>query len=90
MVPMPYLQGRLLADRSVAPRPHFNGNPTLGLKLSQFSETASVGNIRYEGLQAIFQKQVRTESVWLAFIPYRINWWHRECAYYMDFAEPIA
>jgi len=70
--------------------PYLSGNPTLGSMLSQISGTASVDNVRYDALQAIFQKQVRTESVWLAFIPYRLNWWHRECAYYMVSAEPIA
>ena len=58
MVPMPYLQSQLHADGEIAPSPYLSGNPSLESKLSQVSGTASVGNMRYDAMQAILQKRL--------------------------------
>ena len=65
MVPMPYLQERFLgADCSVspcapitAPSVFLSGNPTFQSDISQISGTASVGEMKYNALQAVFQKR---------------------------------
>jgi Carboxypeptidase regulatory-like domain len=65
MVPMPYLQKQFLgADCSVnpcvpltAPSVFFSGNPTFQSDISQISGTASVGSMKYNALQAVFQKR---------------------------------
>jgi len=65
MVPMPYLQEHFLgADCSVnpcvpitSPSTYFSGNPTFQKDISQISGTASVGEMKYDALQAVFQKR---------------------------------
>lgn len=57
MVALPYLQKHLHADGSITPSPFLSGNPTLQSELSQISGTASTANMRYDGLQATFQKR---------------------------------
>ncbi len=57
MVAMPYLQQQLHADGTITPSPFLSGNPTLQSKLSQISGTASIGNMRYDSLQATLQKR---------------------------------
>ncbi|HKW18861.1 MAG TPA: TonB-dependent receptor [Terriglobales bacterium] len=64
MVPMPYLQKQLLADSAcgkppcTAPSAFLSGNPAFQSDISQISGTASVGSMRYDGLQAVLQKRV--------------------------------
>jgi hypothetical protein len=58
MVPMPYLQGQLLPNGTVAPSPYLAGNPTVYDAISQISGTASNGNQSYNALQAVFQKRL--------------------------------
>jgi hypothetical protein len=58
MVPMPYLQNQLHADGTITPGPFLSGNPSLESKLSQISGTASVGDMRYDALQATLQKRL--------------------------------
>jgi hypothetical protein len=58
MVPMPYLQSQLHADGTITPSPFLSGNPTLESKLSQISGTASIGNMRYDALQAVLQRRL--------------------------------
>ncbi len=66
MVPMPYLQKQLLPNSACATPPctapslYLSGNPALQSDLSQISGTASVGSMRYDGLQAILQKRYAT------------------------------
>jgi len=66
MVPMPYLQKRLLPNSACAKPPctlpslYLSGNPALQSDLSQISGTASVGNMRYNALQAVLQKRYST------------------------------
>jgi Carboxypeptidase regulatory-like domain len=66
MVPMPYLQKQLLPNSACATPPctapslYLSGNPALQKDLSQISGTASVGSMRYDGLQAILQKRYST------------------------------
>jgi hypothetical protein len=57
MVAMPYLQKQLHADGTITPSPFLSGNPTLQSELSQISGTASIGNMRYDALQATLQKR---------------------------------
>ena len=57
MVALPYLQKQLHADGSITPSPFLSGNPTLQSELSQISGTASIGNMRYDALQATLQKR---------------------------------
>ena len=57
MVAMPYLQKQLHADGSITPSPFLSGNPTLQSEVSQISGTASIGNMRYDALQATLQKR---------------------------------
>jgi len=58
MVALPYLQKQLHADGSITPSPFLSGNPTLQSELSQISGTASIGNMRYDGLQVTLQKRL--------------------------------
>jgi hypothetical protein len=61
MVPMPYLQRQLLPNSAcatppcTAPSVFFSGNPKFQSDISQISGTASVGNMKYHALQAVFQ-----------------------------------
>jgi hypothetical protein len=63
MVPMPYLQRQLLPNSAcgtppcTAPSVFFSGNPAFQSDISQISGTASVGNMKYNALQAVFQKR---------------------------------
>ena len=63
MVPMPYLQRQLLPNSACATPPctapsiYFSGNPTFQSDISQISGTASVGSMKYNALQAVFQKR---------------------------------
>jgi hypothetical protein len=57
MVAMPYLQAQLHPDGTITPSPFLSGNPTLQSELSQISGTASIGNMRYDALQATLQKR---------------------------------
>ena len=63
MVPMPYLQKQLLPNSACATPPctapslFLSGNPTFQSDISQISGTASVGNMKYHALQAVFQKR---------------------------------
>jgi hypothetical protein len=57
MVAMPYLQKQLHADGTITPSPFLSGNPTLQSELSEISGTASIGNMRYNALQATLQKR---------------------------------
>jgi hypothetical protein len=68
MVPMPYLQEQFLAGTTctvngvsqtcTAPSVYFSGNPTFQKDISQISGTASVGKMKYNALQAVFQKRM--------------------------------
>jgi hypothetical protein len=57
MVAMPYLQAQLHPGGAITPSPYLSGNPTLQSELSQISGTASIGNMRYDALQATLQKR---------------------------------
>src|SRR5205823_2404765 len=63
MVPMPYLQKQLLPNSAcatppcTAPSVFFSGNPAFQSDISQISGTASVGSMKYNALQAVFQKR---------------------------------
>jgi len=63
MVPMPYLQRQLLPDTAcgappcTAPSAFLSGNPAFQSDISQISGTASVGSMKYNGLQAVLQKR---------------------------------
>ena len=57
MVAMPYLQAQLHPNGTITPSPFLSGNPTLQSELSQISGTASIGNMRYDALQATLQKR---------------------------------
>ncbi|HTE88929.1 MAG TPA: carboxypeptidase regulatory-like domain-containing protein [Terriglobales bacterium] len=57
MVAMPYLQSQLHPNGTITPSPFLSGNPTLQSELSQISGTASIGNMRYDALQATLQKR---------------------------------
>jgi hypothetical protein len=57
MVAMPYLQAQLHPNGAITPSPYLSGNPTLQSQLSQISGTASIGNMRYDALQATMQKR---------------------------------
>jgi hypothetical protein len=54
---MPYLQAQLHPDGAITPSPFLSGNPTLQSEISQISGTASIGNMRYDALQATLQKR---------------------------------
>jgi hypothetical protein len=56
VVPMPYFQ-RQLINGQVLPSPYLSGNRDLVSKITQISGTASVGNQRYDGLQAELRKR---------------------------------
>src|SRR5579884_3768544 len=56
VVPMPYFQRRLV-NGQVLPSPFLAGNPDLVSKITQISGTASVGNQRYDALQAQLRKR---------------------------------
>ena len=64
MVPMPYSQKISLPNTScgvppcTAPSLYFTGNPTLVAEISQASGTASNGNMTYNALQMVLQKQM--------------------------------
>jgi hypothetical protein len=64
MVPMPYLQKQLLPDSAcatppcTAPSVYFSGNPAFQNDISQISGTASVGEQKYDALQAVLQKRM--------------------------------
>src|SRR5581483_5436109 len=66
MVPMPYLQKRLLPNSACATPPctapslYLSGNPAFQSDISQISGTASVGSMRYDALQAVLQKRYST------------------------------
>ncbi len=63
MVPTPYLQKQLLSPSScgtppcTAPSVFFSGNPAFQSDISQISGTASIGEMKYDALQAVFQKR---------------------------------
>ncbi len=66
MVPMPYLQRQLLpgvcgtppnTHACSAPSVFLSGNPAFQSDISQISGTASVGSMKYNALQAVFQKR---------------------------------
>jgi len=69
MVPVPYLQKQFLkgttclvgtppvAQTCTAPSIFFSGNPTFQSDISQISGTASIGSMKYDALQAVFQKR---------------------------------
>ncbi len=57
MVPMPYLQERLLPDGTTQPSDFLSGNPALQSKISQISGTESNGNQCYNALQAVLLKR---------------------------------
>ena len=66
MVPMPYLQRQLLPGNCgtqakpvacTAPSAFLSGNPAFQSDISQISGTASVGSMKYNALQAVFQKR---------------------------------
>jgi hypothetical protein len=57
MVALPYLQKQLHPDGSITPSPFLSGNPALQSEISQISGTASIGNMRYDALQATLQKR---------------------------------
>jgi hypothetical protein len=65
MVPMPYLQKQFGTNcptgtppvAAPCPSVFFSGNPTFQSDISQISGTASVGEMKYDALQAVFQKR---------------------------------
>lgn len=63
MVPTPYLQKVFLPASSCGTPPctarsvFFSGNPTFQDDISQISGTASIGEMKYDALQAVFQKR---------------------------------
>ena len=57
MVPMPYLQEKLLPNGTVAPSDYLAGNPALQNDIGQISGTASNGNQSYNALQAVLLKR---------------------------------
>ncbi len=57
VVPMPYLQKRLVAPGVTEPSPYLSGNPTLKT-ISQISGTESNGNQKYNSLQATLRKRL--------------------------------
>ena len=64
MVPMPYLQQQLLPNTAcatppcTAPSVYLSGNPAFQSDISQISGTASVGEQKYDALQAVLQKRM--------------------------------
>jgi hypothetical protein len=56
MVPMPYLQKQLI-NGQVVQGPFLAGNPTLLSQIAQISGTASIGNQKYNALQATLHKR---------------------------------
>jgi hypothetical protein len=73
MVPMPYLQGQLEPNGTVAPSPYLSGNPTLVSEITQISGTASNGNQSYNALQAVLQKRL-TEG-----LEYQVAYTYSKC-----------
>jgi len=63
MVPTPYLQRQYFPGNPcgtppcTAPSVFFSGNPTFQSDISQISGTASIGEMKYDALQAVFQKR---------------------------------
>ncbi|HZP17504.1 MAG TPA: TonB-dependent receptor, partial [Terriglobales bacterium] len=63
MVPTPYLQKQYFPGNPcgtppcTAPSVFFSGNPTFQSDISQISGTASIGQMKYNALQAVFQKR---------------------------------
>ncbi len=63
MVPFDYSQPELLPGGATVPSPYFSANPTLlnvlgGGGIAQVSGTKSNGNMEYNSLQAVLQKQM--------------------------------
>ena len=52
-----YRLAQLHPGGAITPSPYLSGNPTLQSELSQISGTASIGNMRYDALQATLQKR---------------------------------
>jgi hypothetical protein len=82
MVPMPYLQKRYLGANCptpttctaiTAPSVFFSGNPTFQSDISQISGTASVGEMKYNALQAVFQKR------YSAGLEYQVAYTYSKC-----------
>ncbi|MBV9181712.1 MAG: TonB-dependent receptor [Acidobacteria bacterium] len=81
MVPMPYLQKRFLGANCTsgictpitAPSVFFSGNPTFQKDISQISGTASVGEMKYDALQAVFQKR------YSAGLEYQVAYTYSKC-----------
>lgn len=57
MVATPYLQRVFLGNGQTARSVFFSGNPTFQSDISQISGTASIGEMKYNALQAVFQKR---------------------------------
>jgi hypothetical protein len=57
MVPVPYLQKVFLGNGQTARSVFFSGNPAFQKDISQISGTASIGEMKYNALQAVFQKR---------------------------------
>jgi hypothetical protein len=82
MVPMPYLQKQYLGANCptpttctpiTAPSVFFSGNPTFQSDISQISGTASVGEMKYNALQAVFQKR------YSAGLEYQVAYTYSKC-----------
>ena len=71
MVPMPYLQKKLLSNGQVVNSDYLSGNPTLQNEIGQISGTESNGNQSYNALQAVLQKRLPTgcSTQWLTPTP---------------------
>jgi Carboxypeptidase regulatory-like domain len=57
MVATPYLQRVFLGNGKTARSVFFSGNPAFQSDISQISGTASIGEMKYDALQAVFQKR---------------------------------
>jgi Carboxypeptidase regulatory-like domain len=57
MVPVPYLQKVFLGNGTTARSVFFSGNHAFQDDISQISGTASIGEMKYNALQAVFQKR---------------------------------
>src|SRR6202023_2169819 len=57
MVPVPYLQKVFLGNGKTARSVFFSGNHAFQKDISQISGTASIGEMKYNALQAVFQKR---------------------------------
>jgi Carboxypeptidase regulatory-like domain len=79
MVPMPYLQKQFLPASScgappcTAPSVFFSGNPAFQSDISQISGTASVGEMKYNALQAVFQKRYSSG------LEYQVSYTYSKC-----------